>query len=318
MLVAWGIVNVLGDRVWWALPFLYGPRWVAGALILGTLPALMLARRTGVVTLLLLSAVYLFGLRDLRLGVGRLEPGSGTELRVMELNAGAGSAGAPGAGSILAEIDRLTPDLLVIAECSASLGEAITASGGWTVRRSNTSLCLASRFPVESWEERDPMDIWIEGGAGAIARARVVTPGGVLRVGLVQLETPRHALDNYFDLSEIPTLGEITRRNTRQRERESRTAREWIFAGSSEPTIVVGDFNLPIESAIYQRYWGGLRNAFSRSGIGFGATKQTRLWGIRIDHVVTTDQILTSEAVVGRDVGSDHLPLFVRLVVRWP
>jgi endonuclease/exonuclease/phosphatase (EEP) superfamily protein YafD len=318
MFLAWGIVSLLGDRVWWALPFLFGPRWVAGVLLLGALPALVLARRTGLITLLGMCALFFFGLRDLRLGLGRFEPASGTELRVMELNAGAGSAGGPPAETILAEIERLTPDLVIIAECGAGLGEAIAATGGWTVKRSMTSLCLASRFPVESWEERNPMDIWVEGGAGAIARAHVITEGGTLRVGLVQLETPRHALDNYFDLSEIPTLGEVTRRNMRQRERESRTAREWIFAGGNEPTIVVGDFNLPIESAIYKRHWGALRNAFSRSGFGFGETKRTRLWGIRIDHLVTTGDVVTRQAFVGRDVGSDHLPLFARLVVEWP
>jgi endonuclease/exonuclease/phosphatase (EEP) superfamily protein YafD len=139
------------------------------------------------------------------------------------------------------------------------------------------------------------------------------TPGGIIRVGVVHLETPRDALDQFPDLSAIPTLGNVTRQNMAQRERESRVAREWIFRGDVYPTIVAGDFNLPIESAIYRRHWSDLRNAFSRSGVGLGYTKRTRLWGIRIDHILTTDHFVTDRVYLGQDVGSDHRPLLAVL-----
>jgi endonuclease/exonuclease/phosphatase (EEP) superfamily protein YafD len=81
------------------------------------------------------------------------------------------------------------------------------------------------------------------------------------------------------------------------------------------PTIVAGDFNLPVESAIYRTHWGDLRNAFSRAGIGTGYTKHTRYWGVRIDHVLASGDIGTHRSFVGRDVGSDHLPLIADLVL---
>lgn len=315
MLATWAIVSLLGDRVWWSLPFLFGPRWLACLLFVGLLPALRWARPTALRAGALMVGVYCFGLLDLRLGLGRLEPDGTEMLRVMELNAGAGSRGGPKAATIVAALTQAQPDIVVVAECSVRLLEAIEAMGGWHARRSNTSLCLASRHAVLSWEARDPVDFWREGGAGAIARATLDTPGGVIRVGLVHLETPRDALDNYADLSTIPTLGTVTRQNIAQRERESRVARTWIFSGESLPTIVAGDLNLPIESAIYRRHWSELRNAFSRSGVGLGTTKRTRRWGIRIDHILTTEHFATRSARIGQSVGSDHLPLLAELTL---
>lgn len=307
------VVSLLGDRVWWALPFLYGPRWVAALLFLGILPSLRSDRRSAIRAGTLTLLVFAFGLLDVRVGLGRLEPAEAVPVRVVEMNAGSGSAGAPSAERVIAELTRVDADLVVIAECSEGLANAMGRVGQWNVRRSITSLCLATHYPIREWEVRDPMDIWKEGGSGAIARALLEGPGGPLRIGLVHLETPRDALDNYFDLSSIPTLGPVTSANMQQRERESRTAHTWILAGASFPTIVAGDFNLPVESAIYRRHWGALRNAFSRSGIGRGITKQTRRWGMRIDHILTSDEIITRRAFIGRDFGSDHDPVIADL-----
>jgi len=318
MVAAWAAVSLLGDRVWWTLPFLFGPRWLAAVLFVGLFPALLLARRSALRAGAAMALIFFFGLMDLRLGLARLEPGQDVTIRVMELNSGAGSGGGPAVEQVLAEIDRVQPDVVVVAECSAALGDALSGIKGWHLRRATSSVCVASRHTMLSWEERDPMDFWKESGSGAIARATVETPRGVIRVGAVHLETPRDALDQFPDLSAIPTLGNVTRRNIAQRERESRVAREWIFSGETLPTIVAGDFNLPIESAIYRRHWGDLRNAFSRSGVGFGNTKETRLWGIRIDHILTTDHFVTDRVHLGQDVGSDHLPLVAELTFSTP
>lgn len=314
MAAAWVIVGVLGDRVWWALPLLFGPRWTAGILLLGLVPAMITHRRTAVRAGVPMLAIYAFGLLDVRVGLGRLEPAETVTLRVMELNAAAGSS-APGTASdaVREEIARVGAEIVIVAECSPALAAALASDPAWRVRQAVTSLCLATRFPIRSWEERDPRDFWERGGAGAIARATVETPAGAVRIGLVHLETPRGALDNFADLSSIPTLGPLTRANMAERDLESRAAREWIFSGESLPTIVAGDFNLPIESAIYRRRWSGLRNSFSRSGTGLGNTKQTRFWGVRIDHILTTAEFVSHHARIGRDVGSDHRPLSAEL-----
>jgi len=316
IVVLYLITCQLGDRVWWALPFLYGPRWFLSLPLLGVIPWLLVAPRRGIIPACVAATLVIFGLLDFRLGFGRLTVGAGTPFRVLELNAGASSGGSPSPGAIRAEFQRLSPDLIVVAECgNGPLRDTLRAISGFEFRLSVTSLCLLSRGRVLAWEERDPMDIWIRSGAGAIVRAVVESPAGALRIGLVHLETPRDALDNYPDLSTIPTLGDITRANMRQRESESRAALEWILAAPERPTIIAGDFNLPVESAIFRRYWGDFRDAYGRAGVGSGHTKETRWWGSRIDHILTSSDVGTRQSFIGRDVGSDHLPLVADLIL---
>ena len=316
MFTAWVLVSVLGDRVWWTLPLLYGPRWITGVFFAGLLPAVFFSTRSAAKAGLLMVPIFVFGLVDYHLPYGKLEAQKDLKVRVMEVNSGGGSRDRTGkAANIVAEIKRSQPQLVVIAECNSGIAGAIRAEGGWTVETSSTRMCFASRWPVLDWEERDPRDFWRMNGAGAIARATVATPAGKIRVGLVHLETPREALQEFMDLSQIPTLGEQTRKNIAQRELESSVAREWIFNGEALPTIVAGDFNLPVESAIYRRHWADLRNAYSRSGFGTGYSKQTSFWGSRIDHILTTADFVNEKAWTGQSTGSDHLPVFADLSV---
>ena len=50
-------------------------------------------------------------------------------------------------------------------------------------------------------------------------------------------------------------------------------------------------------------------------GLGFGATKRTRWFGVRIDHVLAGPGWTTERAWIGPDLGSDHLPMVADL--RW-
>ena len=100
--------------------------------------------------------------------------------------------------------------------------------------------------------------------------------------------------------------------NIDQREIESTLAR--AFANqTSGPLIVAGDFNMPVESAIYRAHWHEFTNAFSCAGWGFGATKATRWHGIRIDHVLLGPGWSCAGAQVGADLGLDHRPMVVDL-----
>jgi endonuclease/exonuclease/phosphatase (EEP) superfamily protein YafD len=78
--------------------------------------------------------------------------------------------------------------------------------------------------------------------------------------------------------------------------------------------VIAGDFNLPVESAIYRQHWGRFRNAFSETGFGAGFTKHTRLFGVRIDHILSSKDVDPVRSFVGKDVGSDHVPLIADFV----
>jgi endonuclease/exonuclease/phosphatase (EEP) superfamily protein YafD len=98
--------------------------------------------------------------------------------------------------------------------------------------------------------------------------------------------------------------------------RDSRAARGRI-SQVSDPLLVVGDFNLPVESAIYREHWSDFENAFSRCGRGLGHTKVTRLFGVRIDHVLASPAWACVNArVVSTPYGGDHAPLIVDLQLR--
>jgi endonuclease/exonuclease/phosphatase family metal-dependent hydrolase len=173
-----------------------------------------------------------------------------------------------------------------------------------------------SRHPILTWERRDPSDFWQEYGSAAIARATIAHPTlGELRIGIVHLATPRHVLDHFFDVSAIPTLGDTVRRNIDLRDRESAAARDWI-GGPDVADIVAGDFNLPVESAIYRRHWGDFTNAFWHAGWGLGRTKHTRLIGVRIDHILLGDRLHARRTWVGPALGSDHRPVIAELRIR--
>ena len=146
-------------------------------------------------------------------------------------------------------------------------------------------LCLVSRYPFTVPDVRDPDHVW-RNGAYDPDRYQIKTPMGRLQLLNVHLETIRGGLEALagHQWRGLPQF----MRNREESARESRAARERTRHGPDR-IVVAGDFNLPVESAIYRANWGHLLNAFSNCGRGFGHTKFTSLYGIRIDHVLTSD-----------------------------
>lgn len=86
------------------------------------------------------------------------------------------------------------------------------------------------------------------------------------------------------------------------------------------PTVVLGDLNATPWSRPFQRLLarGGLRA--SRAGFGVQASFPAGLAILRIpiDHVLVSAGIGVRERRIERDVGSDHLPVYVELAVSRP
>ena len=127
-----------------------------------------------------------------------------------------------------------------------------------------------------------------------------------------------HRTGFHFDSStigQISALAELTRYNA--------------------PGILMGDFNLTKSQAEYQLIAKkGLKDAFRESGVGFGNTLPRRVgpWRrmhrlnrmmrwiplapvSRVDYIWYTTPIKCSSCWVGRDAGSDHLPVLARLEI---
>ena len=81
-----------------------------------------------------------------------------------------------------------------------------------------------------------------------------------------------------------------------------------------EPTIVMCDCNFTDTSETYSQMQNLMIDSFHEVGWGFGHTFLGRFFPVgRIDYIWHTEDIKTVEAYVGREAGSDHLPVIARL-----
>ena len=91
--------------------------------------------------------------------------------------------------------------------------------------------------------------------------------------------------------------------------------------GSKLPQLIVGDFNTPTVSDIYDVAWHGFANAFEQTGWGFGYTAPCtthRRWfndvpWVRIDHILADDHWTVYACGIGSGNGSDHRLIWAKL-----
>lgn len=304
----WLAVEFLTDRAWPVTIVAFGPRWWA-ALPLVPLALFLLTRTPGAVRSLcgpvaLALVVLIFGLMDFRVGRGRA--GGGPMLRVLTHNLGASRVTA-------ASLDRLMKteqiDLAALQECP--FYDHGLARLGWHFYYGG-DLCLVSRYPFRVLDEPKPEERWRRSD-NQPDRYEIDTPIGRFQLLNVHLSTIRDGIEALRDngWGALPRFADNRAKSARQ----SRAARRRIEQGVV-PTVIAGDFNLPIESAIYRTDWRDLQNVFSHCGRGFGHTKLTRAFGIRIDHVLTTDHWQCVDArVLTSPYGGDHAPLIVDLLL---
>jgi len=294
----------LGDEWWLATVMLFGHRWL---LLLPAFPLAVaaLAIRARVFPVVLLASLVVLGpFMGFRTGWrawlrGAAEP----ELTLATFNV-EGNAN-PRTDEIPGVLESLGADLMLFQECTARLAEAAARLEAWAVWRVR-GLCMASRYPIDSSAVMEEFEV-SAGSIGNVAFHVVRHPAGPLRVGLLHLETPRSGLAGLRYRGELSQL----RRNLIMREGGSSRASRWLDGLGAE--IFAGDFNMPVESRIYRRYWGDCANAFSRTGRGFGYTRVLLRFSVRIDHVLTCRGWEAVRTWVGPDLGSDHLPVIAEL-----
>ena len=85
-------------------------------------------------------------------------------------------------------------------------------------------------------------------------------------------------------------------------------------ARCSGPVLVVGDFNTPPESPIFDEVWDGYTDAFSAAGWGWGYTFFGTKTMVRIDHILASRAWGVTACRVGQFIGSPHRPVIADLV----
>jgi endonuclease/exonuclease/phosphatase (EEP) superfamily protein YafD len=307
VLAVWLILATVAERWWPATLLVYGPRWV------GLLPLLVLGPAACRYPRLLppLAAALLVLVGPV-LGLCLpwrtwVQPaGDGPSLRVLSWNADGKYSDADALGVYLA---RTMPDVVAIQEWAPEHEKAVFWQQDWHVRSTREGLCLASRFPIRKVEVLHDEDLGLPGG---LLRCDLETPQGTLHLINLHLPTPRDGLEAV--LSRQAHSSEDVKANTASRWHASEVASRWVDQVEG-PVVLAGDFNLPEDSAIYRRFWSGRTNAFTAAGLGWGYTKFTRRFGVRIDHILAGPGFSCQACRVGPDMGSDHRPVLAEL--RW-
>jgi endonuclease/exonuclease/phosphatase family metal-dependent hydrolase len=310
-LVLWG----LGDRWWPATGLLFMGRYVLLLPLLLLIPAAFVLKPPLLAPLIVSAFIGAVPFAGFRFGLERLiSHPPGEHLRVVTFNVDGGSVTAIELPNVLEE---LKPDVVGFQECGPELQTAVARTKGW-YHHFVRQLCVLSRYAItdSAVMDRTALEAVKEsdegiGGSGDVVRYTIQTPSGAVNITNLHLETPRKGLEGILEGGlQLDRL----RANTDLRTIESGLARRWVSAGTL-PTLVMGDFNTPVESRIFQESWGDFTDAFSEVGFGFGMTKNNGWIRVRIDHVLTGPGWYVDHVAVGREMGSDHLPLIVDLTL---
>jgi len=97
-----------------------------------------------------------------------------------------------------------------------------------------------------------------------------------------------------------------------------RLAAKAARAAPGRSALVMGDLNLTLWSATFQRFLqqAGLSAGPEARGLETTWLSRFPLLGLTIDHVLAGPGIQVLQARVGRDVGSDHLPVIAHLALK--
>lgn len=312
--VLWG----LGDRWWPATILLFIGRWIVLLPLVVLVPAAIAFRRRALAPLVFAALVILIPVMGMRLGLRRMLPGgSGEHVRVVTFNVDNGDAVATVLPFALEHWDA---DIIAFEECGTPLVNAIQQIQGWHHHEEH-GLCLLTRYPISSTKVMDRSGFEAVkldeaagiGGSADVVRYELQTPEGPITFAIVHLETPRKGLEGLAGGGAVFDLRRL-KENTQLRDIESDAARRWVDQGRG-PTLVAGDFNMPVESRIFQTHWGDFDDAFSEAGVGFGMSKNNGWIRVRIDHILMSRAWHADHVQTGIDLGSDHLPVIADLTL---
>jgi vancomycin resistance protein VanJ len=212
--------------------------------------------------------------------------------------------------SLVAEIGRLAPDVVVFQEGFGDHRLVADLFAGWHVVRDEEYL-VASRWPVEKIGLCESVTF----DRNCALTARIKHPGGDFLLANVHLATARFGLNELRPGSILTGEGPaaLTEYITR-REAEALSTRSWVEGLRGElPVLAAGDFNMPVDSHIFGNAFGDLRNTFTEAGLGYGYTapNKTRTWPIhtpwsRVDHVLVSEEWEIEAVGTGSSNGSDH------------
>ncbi len=308
--------------------FLFSPRWALAFPLLILVPWTLAVRFKLAFLYALHGAILLFPILGFELPSWvPKQSADGLQLRLITCNLGEGPVDI---SRLVALVKENNTDLLLLQECSQSESATIFQELGWNFRRSE-NLVVGSSWAVNELESlREPANsryftvttLAVEQDSSNVPSALDPTvhsdgnadnPSHQIQVACVHFPTFRPAFERArsFDASASRVFADL------QNQYRDIVQSAWDkLHASNLPTIVAGDFNVPIQSACYRDHWREFQNCLSQCGWGFCFTKYTRLHGVRIDHVLADNHWVCRSARVGPNLGGDHRPVMVELQLR--
>lgn len=304
------LLCVVSEEWWLSLAMTYLPRviWVVPPLFLA-LAALIVRRRWVWINLfsLLLVLVPIMGLR-VPLPAFLRSSAEGELLKVVSCNI---QGGGRDLTKILTELKDIDPDVVVLQEANDGVRPLLPYFEGWSQVHKGEYF-VASRFPVRF---RDDCRSDAFRRTTAIL-CEIEGPDGPFLLCDVHLSTARFGLSRLRFDSIFSGAG-LEQLDVRQDLREMESLDTRAFAsqeGFETPLLVMGDFNTPTSSSLFQQHWHDLSSAFDIAGFGYGYTSpcsdhahwpSNTPW-LRIDHILSSRHWTTESCWIGRSDGSDH------------
>jgi len=304
VLAVWAMLRE-GDDWWPATLLMFAPRWIwllpAGV----SLAAGLALRQWSVLVATLALIVAAWPVMGLCIPWGRLAapPRGGIELRVMTCNMHYGKTDP---AQLDGALDTIGADVVALQEWRDSARSPALDEASWHVHRV-PGLSLASRHPIRRVQ---PLGEHSTSPKGLATRYEIETPGGVVTIISLHLDSPREGLGQAAGgvAGQLQANSDLRRRQSEYLAAEAATVKG--------PLLVVGDFNTPPESALFRQVWSGYVDAFGSVGFGWGYTFANRRTSVRIDHILVGGSGRAVRCWVGPDVGSPHRPVIADIA--WP
>lgn len=299
-------VATAGDSNALGMLLLFGPRWLLVFPWAVLVPLAMLKSRGLALTAVAGAVVTLFWVSGFEIPIPNAiwnRAGAGKALRVVTYN-------TDRSGTLAQRIDTdmlaWDADVIVMQDCAPEVGAAMKAAPpGRTpyLVFLDSEFCVATRLPM-----RSPVRMEGSRKEGRALGFDVEWQGTTVSIGTVHLPSPRNAL-----WAARKGSADLLEESVQQRAGASVAIARWLLEKQRGPIVIGGDFNLPVESQALRRDWGGLRNAFSEAGWGFGHTMFAGRHRVRIDHVLVSPEFTVRGARVLSGFPSEHQPVVADL-----
>ncbi len=307
-------LRAVGERWWVTAVALYLPRVVFAA----PLPVIALALyrlRLGRWLWTQVPAALLLVFPLLGFVLPWPQTAGGASMRVLSYNVDSGKGGVD---RVVAEVDRFTPDIVLLQEVGHADVFAAMLHERYATVDVYDQFILAARYPLSGMTHPERIPLAGEQRSPRFMRYVLDTPLGPVVVYNVHPISPRddftalRGKDGFRHelLSGRVFTGEAAPRI--QGNSDLRALQVAAFAEGARretaPVVIAGDTNLPGLSPVLAENLAPFTDGFTAGSWGLGYTyPNDRIPWMRIDRIVTTEKLRFTRFQVGASSASDHL-----------